>query len=135
MDSPYEILDKIRSFLWKLGLGFWANSLISLLGPTYTKLGFSPHTTNNSFEINFFFYVKLHNFLSETSPYFQNLDGFLAKLWRFISRKLHQKNPSKILFLVPFQVCKFPVNLVSKTPFYEVLKFKYLQKHLAIFKK
>ena len=48
-----------------------------------------------------------------------------GKVMRVYSQKIVIKN----------RVSKCPINLVSKTPFFEVLKFKYLQKHLAIFKK
>lgn len=72
------------------------------------------------------FLVKLHKtlYLYKLSLYFQNLDGF----WQS-HEGLFPENSEKN------RVSKCPINLVSKTPFFEVLKFKYLQKHLAIFKK
>ena len=67
------VLEKIRSCLWKLELGFLTNGLISplsnVLGPNCPKLGFK-------FGIWIFFHVKIHKVLHQISSYFQILGYF-----------------------------------------------------------
>ena len=58
----------------------------------------------------------------------------MAKLWVFIPKKL-QKKPSKMFFLMPFQIRKLPESSSKKNTFFEILKFKNLRNHWAKFKK
>ena len=75
------ILEKVRSWLWKLELWFSTTGLIShlpkALGPNCLKLSFltlDPKCQN--FGIWKFFHVKLHKILHQLSSYFQILGQF-----------------------------------------------------------
>ena len=64
-----------------------------------------------SFGIWFFFHVKFHKILHQISPYFQILGHF----WQS-NECLFPEISKKPFFLVPFQVCKFPLKSCLKKP-------------------
>ena len=57
------------------------------------------------------------------------------KIMRVYSQKIAKKNPSKIFFLVSFQIYKFPLCLVLKKPLLWSTKIQNLQNHLIKIKK
>ena len=91
------IVEKMRSCLWKLGLGFSTNSLISplpkVLGPNCPELGFRSQTKRQSFGIWIFFHVKFHKILHQISSYFQILGFFWQSYERLFPE--HCKKASK----------------------------------------
>ena len=113
----------MRSSFWKLRLGFSTNGLISPLSKALSlnspKLVFQPQTPNVSFGVWKKFYVKLHKILHQISSYFQIFGHF----WRSYE-SLIPKNPSKVFFLVPFQMCNLPLTLVLKNPVFWSTEFQ-----------
>ena len=81
----FIILEKMRSCLWKLELGFWTPALISplpkALVPNYYKPVFRTQTSNIAALRSIYFMSKFcmkffHKVLHETSTYFQILCHF-----------------------------------------------------------
>ena len=95
------ILEKMRSCLWKLEPGFLTNGLISLLskalGPNVRVLG----------SVNFFMSSSI-KFCFKKALIFKFWVTF-DKVMSVYSQKIAKK-PSKIFFLVPFQIFKFPLK-------------------------
>ena len=83
-----------------------------------------------SFGIWFFFHVKFHKILHQISPYFQILGHF----WQS-NEYLFPEISKKPFFLVPFQVCKFPLKSCLKKPAFLSTKIEYLRNRLVKFKK
>ena len=102
----FIIHEKIKSCFWKLKLGFWIYGLISplakALGPNCPKLALRPQTTSVTA-------LESRN-LFVSSLYFQIL-GYFFTVMSVYHQKI-TKSHSKILFLVPFQICKFPLSLL-----------------------
>ena len=84
------------------------NGLISplpkALSPNCSKLAFRPQTSNVRVLGS-----ELHKILHQISSYFTILVILLDKVMSIYSQKI-AKNPSKIVFLVPFQICKFSLS-------------------------
>ena len=113
------ILEKMRSCLWKLELWFWTYSVIRLLPkalvPIYPKLVLGPrHQMYTVLRSKYFFMSSSIKFWW-SKHLFSNFRSLLTKLWVFLPRKW-QNSPSKFFFLVPFQICTFPLSLVWKYP-------------------
>ena len=132
-------MEKMRSCSWKLELGFPTNGLISpfpkALGPNCPKLVFRPQMPNvKALGSKIFFLSSSIKFCIKWALIFKFwviFDNVMNVYSQKIAKKL-----SKIFFLVPFQICKFPLSLVQKKhPFFGTLKFKYLWNPLAKFKK
>ena len=105
------ILEKMRSSLGKLELGFSTNGFISrlpnALGPNCPKLVFRAQRPNiKALGLEIFFMLS-SKYVASNKLLFLNFGSFLIKY----SQKI-EKKPSKIFFLVPFQVCKFLLSLV-----------------------
>ena len=89
------ILEKIRSCLWKLELGFWTYGWIRPLGPSGPNLVSRPQTptSKNVFEISWFYWIYLM-FLKKIRSCFWKLELWL---WTYsLIRFLHPIGPNVV---------------------------------------
>ena len=98
------------------GYVFWAQA-------NCPKLVFRPQTPNVRALESENFCVKLHKILHQISFYFQIL-GHFSQSYECLFPENCKKNLSKIFFLVPFQICNFPLSLVKNTPVFWSTKFQ-----------
>ena len=110
------ILEKIRPWFLKLEPRFKAYGLICLLDPSCPKLVFRPQTLNVTA-------LGSKRFFISSSIKFRMKQALSFKFWVIFDKVMSvysQKieNTSKIFFLVPFQICKFSLNLVQEKPLF-----------------
>ena len=109
------ILEKMKSCLWQLETRFKNYGLIRLLVPSFPKLVFRSPTPNVTvLGSKSFFISSFINFYLKQALIFTFWVIF-GKVMSVYSQKI-KKKPSKIFFLVPFQICKFSLILVSSAP-------------------
>ena len=104
------LISKLEPMFWFLNNGL-ISPLPKALGPNCPKLVFRPQTPNVRVlrSVNFFMSSSI-KFCFKYALIFQFWVIF-DKVMSVYSQKI-AKNPSKIVFLVPFQICKFPLSLV-----------------------
>ena len=95
------ILEKMRSSLWKLELGFMTNGLISplpkALGPNYSKLVFRPQMPNVKILGSKIYFMSNSIKFASSKLLFLNFGSFLTKLWVSTPRKLQKSLQKNLL--------------------------------------
>lgn len=108
------ILNKIRSYLWKLHLGFWIYGLLSLLGSTDPKLAFRSQAPNiDFFLMKKIFHIKLQKIFHITNLYFEELYDF-GKVVKDYFQKIARKTLFSNISATPCLNCPCSWNPLIK---------------------